>query len=287
LALGTAQFGLDYGVANKGGQIEPDMAAAIISRAWAVGMDTVDTAIGYGQSEQRLGEIGVHSWRIVSKLPEYPRDCPNIIEWVNSSVEGSLARLGVGRLHGLLLHRPQQLLGHGGHELYRAMVRIKDSGKVGKIGISIYSPDELDMIWPHFQFDLVQSPFNVFDRRLATTGWLQKLNREGVEVHVRSVFLQGLLLAGNDGVPVGFQRWSSLWAAWHSWLRDVSCSPIQAALGHVLAFPEISRVIVGVDSLEQLDEILRGASLRQGVAPQVLMSEDLDLINPTRWSAFL
>jgi aryl-alcohol dehydrogenase-like predicted oxidoreductase len=167
------------------------------------------------------------------------------------------------------------------------MTRLKDTGKVSKIGISIYSPDELEIIWPHFPFDLVQSPFNVFDRRLATSGWLKRLHQEGVEIHVRSVFLQGLLLAESDGLPVGFKRWTSLWAAWHAWLRDVSCSPLPAALGHVLSFPEISRVIVGVDSLGQLEGILRYASARQGVAPQVLMSDDLDLIDPTRWSALL
>lgn len=287
LALGTAQFGFAYGIANAGGQIDRDEARAIISRAWAAGIDTMDTAIAYGQSEQRLGEVGVHAWHVVSKLPALPNDCTDISSWVNASVEGSLARLKVGRLRGLLLHRPQQLLGPQGKALHHALVQLKDSGKVEKIGISIYGPDELDELWPHYQFDLVQGPFNVFDRRLAVSGWLPRLHGEGVEIHVRSVFLQGLLLATPGTPPVGFDRWAPLWSAWQTWLRDAGLTPLQASLGHALSFPEISRVIVGVDSLRQLNEILHAASLGALSAPDFLASDDPDLLNPARWPTFL
>lgn len=287
LALGAAQFGLAYGIANVGGQIDVETGKLIIKSAWAAGIDTIDTAITYGQSEQRLGDAGVQAWRIVSKLPAVPQGCTDVSAWVNSNVDASLARLRVTRLTGLLLHRPQQLLGPHGEALYRSLLQLKESEKVEKIGVSIYAPEELDDIWPLYQFDLVQSPFNVFDRRLAVSGWLQRLHAHGAEVHVRSAFLQGLLLSPRGGLPDGFRRWSSLWTSWYSWLEGVGITPLQAALGHVLSFPQVDRIVVGVDSLQQLNEILKYSSGTGMLAPAALATNDPDLINPARWPEFV
>src|SRR5437764_1305987 len=106
LALGTVQFGLKYGVANVRGQIDREAAAAILARARSAGMDTLDTAIAYGSSEERLGEMGVASWKVVSKLPPADEPCPDPSQWVREMVQASLRRLNVARLDGLLLHRP-------------------------------------------------------------------------------------------------------------------------------------------------------------------------------------
>src|SRR5713226_3988847 len=160
LALGTAQFGLPYGVANQVGQVvSRDEAEAMLNFAWAAGLDTLDTAIAYGESEQRLGEIGVNQWKVVSKLPAPPEGCADVAGWVQKSVEGSLERLKIGRLRGLLLHHPEQLQGRQGDELYRALGAVKDQGLVEKIGASLYRPDELVALWNRFELDLVQIPF--------------------------------------------------------------------------------------------------------------------------------
>jgi len=244
----------------------------------------LDTAIAYGESEQRLGEIGIGQWRVISKLPAMPEEYTDVAAWVQESVLGSLARLKVPKLHGLLLHRSEQLLGSQGKVLYRALIALKDEGKVEKIGVSIYDPDELDALWPHFQFDLVQAPFNIIDRRFATSGWLARLYQTGAEVHIRSVFLQGLLLMGQTSRPASFSRWQSLWEQWSRWLNDQSMTPVQACLGFAMLQPEISRVVIGVDSLKQLQEILASVAAPGVMPPATLMSEDLNLINPSRWS---
>lgn len=287
LALGTAQFGLAYGIANIEGQVTGDAAGKILARAREAGMNTIDTAIAYGQSEQRLGEAGVEGWQIVSKLPAVPDGCADIQAWVTANVDASLGRLKVPHLRGLLLHRPGQLLEPIGRQLYQALLRLKDTGKVKKIGISIYEPSELDELCALYVFDLVQAPFNVFDRRLATSGWLHRLHTEGVEIHVRSAFLQGLLLSTTGKSPVGFERWEPLWSSWRTWITGAGLNPLRAALGHVLSYPEINRVVVGVDSLGQLNEILACAQSPQQRAPETLATTDPDLLNPARWPAFL
>ena len=283
LILGTVQFGLLYGIANQVGRVSRDEVTEIFGHAWAAGVDTLDTAIGYGDSEAILGGIGVDQWQVITKLPEIPVTCVDVASWVQDSVADSLDRLRVPRLRGLLLHRPQQLLGHHGDELYRALVVVRDQGKVEKLGVSVYGADELDVIWPSYQFDLVQAPFNILDRRLVSSGWLNRLHQDGTEVHVRSVFLQGLLLMDAVNRPVKFNLWQSLWDDWHRWLTDHALTPLQACLSFATSQPEINRVVVGVDSFEQLQEILACAENPGTVPPESLMSDDLDLINPSHW----
>ena len=285
LALGTVQFGLPYGVANMTGQVDTATAMAIVGRAQSAGMDTIDTAIAYGESENCLGEVGVHDWRIITKLPEIPDICPDVVAWVKDQVQCSLSRLKVTCLSGLLLHRPNQLLGPKGKQLWAALQCLKKGGIVEKIGFSIYDPDELNTLWPVYQPDLVQAPYNVLDRRLTASGWLQRLNEAGVEVHVRSVFLQGLLLMRENERPKMFDRWSTVWTAWEAWLCEPRVTALHACLGFAMANPQISRVIVGVDNLSQLEEILSSANAKTTEYPQELGINDLDLINPAYWDS--
>jgi Aldo/keto reductase family. len=105
--------------------------------------------------------------------------------------------------------------------------------------VSIYNPEELDTLVDKFQVDIVQAPFNILDRRLQTTGWLSRLYEEKVEVHVRSIFLQGLLLMDQGMRPQMFTRWQPLWDQWDNWLREESLTPLEACLGFALSHPEV------------------------------------------------
>ena len=283
LALGTAQFGLNYGIANQAGQVLVRDVATILDCAAAAGLDTLDTAIAYGDSEDRLGQIGVNQWQIVSKLPQLPDRSLDVSAWVRASVMGSLERLKVSCLGGLLLHHPADLLGSQGDALYAAMAELKSLGVVKKIGISIYQPDELDTLLEHMAFDVIQAPFNILDRRLIDSGWLGRLRDLGVELHVRSVFMQGLLLMPSALRPAKFQRWQPLWDEWERWLSVHQLTPLEACLRYALSFNEIRRVIVGVDTPGQLKEIMTAAS---GNLPPVsvgLRSTDVALLNPSNW----
>lgn len=283
LALGTAQFGLNYGIANQAGQVLVNDAATILDCAAAAGLDTLDTAVAYGDSEERLGQIGVNQWQIVSKLPQLPDRSLDVSAWVRASVMGSLERLKVSCLGGLLLHHPADLLGSQGDALYAAMVELKSLGVVKKIGISIYQPDELDTLLEHMAFDVVQAPFNILDRRLIDSGWLGRLRDLGVELHVRSVFMQGLLLMPGALRPAKFQRWQALWDEWERWLSVHQLTPLEACLRYALSFNEIRRVIVGVDTPGQLKEIMTAASGNLPPVPASLRSTDVAFLNPSNW----
>lgn len=284
LALGTVQFGLPYGIANQTGQVSRSEARAMLQLAADSGIDMLDTAIAYGESETCLGEVGIQAFKVVTKLPAIPDGCNDVSDWVRGQVADSLGRLGVHQLYALLLHRPEQLLGFCGKTLYQAMQKLKADGLVKKLGVSIYDPRELELIVPRFHLDLVQAPFNLVDRRLYTTGWLDRLEDQDIEIHVRSVFLQGLLLMPPAAIPGKFAMWSDLWDRWHQWLSKHSVSATQACLAFPLSFPRIDRIIVGAESKSQLEQIIIAAnSALLEHLPDLQCDADA-LINPSRWS---
>lgn len=285
LALGTAQFGLSYGVANQNGQVDLEAGRKIVRMAAARGIDTIDTAIAYGESEQRLGDIGVNNFKVITKLPAIPLDCGDISAWVFQNATASLNRMGLSKLDGVLLHQPSQLLEKRGQEIYDALTQVKSAGLVNKIGVSIYSPLELDSIIQTFDIDIVQAPLNLIDRRLVTSGWLRQLHERCIEVHIRSVFLQGLLLMKRGQIPVKFERWSTIWNTWHNSLAHHNLSALTACLQYPLSLPEVNRVIVGVDNAAQLLELVDSYQIN---VPQYVWKsiacDDEELINPSKWN---
>lgn len=283
LALGTVQFGLSYGIANQAGQVTRPEVRKMLQLAAANGIDMLDTAIAYGESETCMGAVGTQGFKLITKLPALPDDCADVSAWVLQQVAASLTRLGVNAVYGLLLHRSEQLLGPHGATLYQALQELKDNGHVQKLGVSIYSPNELEALTPQYRFDLVQAPFNLVDRRLHTTGWLQRLKQEGVEIHTRSAFLQGLLLMPQAAIPTQFASWNELWRRWHQWLEDHDVSAVQACLAYPLSFPEIDRVIVGADSASQLAQNISAANRALQVNLPELQCEEESLINPANW----
>ena len=284
LAFGTAQLGLRYGIANKDGKVSPATAKNMLELLTVNSVDMIDTAMAYGNSEVCLGKIGVENFKVVTKLPVVPDNCSNIRDWVKAQVDASLNRLGVKRLYGLLLHEPNQLLVDCGKILYQSLEELKELGKVQKIGVSVYNPEELEVLIPKYKFDLIQVPFNLIDRRLYKTGWLQRLKYLGIEIHSRSAFLQGLLLMSRESIPAKFMRWSYLWDKWQNWLRYNQISSVQACLAYPLFFSEIDRVVVGADNVKQLEQIINLSAENKLIDFPGLCCDADELINPGRWS---
>lgn len=284
LALGTVQFGLSYGVANTSGQVSGEVAAAVLQRAQQADIDTLDTAIAYGDSESVLGRLDVKAWKTVTKLPAVPDGCSDVTQWVKAQAQGSLTRMGLNSLHGLLLHRPDQLLDGKGAELYAALQSLKYEGLVSKIGVSVYGPQELDALHGQYTFDLVQAPLSILDRSLLDSGWAQRLKDNGVEVHTRSAFLQGLLLMSKENRLAKFERWADIWTEWDRWLTETGLTPLQACLQFTNTLDCIDRVVVGVDNLAQLDQIIEAAEGALRSLPQFKSLQDERLISPATWN---
>ena len=284
LVIGTAQFGMQYGIANRNGQLQKSNIVQILSEATKMGINTLDTAIEYGNSEQILGEIGVAGWHVITKLPTISKATSSINNWVKESVDSCLKRLKINCLYGLLLHRPVDLLGKHGETLYDEIMSLKRQGYIKKVGVSVYNPEEIDILVARFEFDLVQVPLNVFDRRFLTSGWLRRLKLSGVEVHIRSIFFQGLLLLPKSERGEKFKRWDFLFNRWDEWVLDNRLTRLQACLGFVMPNMDVDKVVVGMDSCKHLRQILSSNVYEIPAPPEHLLSEDLQLLNPSNWS---
>lgn len=280
--LGTAQFGMSYGISNRLGQVSLEEVSGILKYASQCGIDILDTAVAYGNSEGVLGQVGTDGFDIVTKIPSIS-EIEDINKYVEETVNDSLIRLKKRKLYAILLHRPLELLSEKGQALYSALLTLQQKGIVNKLGISIYEPSDLDKLYSHFPFQIVQAPYNLFDQRMSDSGWFEKLNNDSVEIHTRSVFLQGLLLMNKDERPEGFLQWSENFKLLQEYAEIAESTKLQVALNFVLQNKFISKVLVGVESRHQLQQIVNGVKDIRLQPPGQIKSNDPELINPANW----
>ena len=287
LALGTVNFGMDYGIANTAGQVDGAEVLGILRAAQHAGIKTLDTAIRYGDSEKILGLSGVEEFQVVTKIPRVIGSGATFTKRVEDQIQQSLTLLGCRKLYAVMLHAPDQLSETDGPELMQALVHIRELGLAEKIGISIYHTKSLDALWSWFKPDIVQAPFNIFDQRLLTTGWASVLHEAGTEIHVRSTFLQGLLLMPVTQLPKCFSPWAELFAHWFAWQIGSRSSALELAVQFNLSQPWADKIVVGVETAQQLTDLVAAARGELPEIPRELRHgvTDEGLINPSKWTA--
>ena len=284
LALGSANFGLQYGVANKSGKILESELANILLFAHKARIEVIDTAQAYGDSESRIGSLcNDTQFNFVTKIggefKNQTRD-HDIIKCVKESC----SRLNQSRLYAVMLHRPEVLLSSQGIEIVRKLQMLKEQGIVSKVGVSIYSPEILTAISEVIKLDIIQVPFNVFDQQILLSGWSDKLKVAGVEIHTRSVFLQGLLLMQRSSLPEYFIKyWPANFEAWYGFLNSKGADALKVALKFALQQDWIDKIVVGVDSVSQLQALIEIQNSSERIDFPMLGCKDPNLINPSKW----
>ena len=204
-------------------------------------------------------------------------------DFINNKINFSLNLLGQKKIYGLLIHNPDVLLGKSGNEIYDQLMILKKQGKISKIGISIYSPNILEELLNKFNLDIVQSPLNIFDQRLITSGWTKILSQMKIEIQVRSIFLQGLLLNQDDVLINKFKEFKSNFDQIKNFVKNKNISVMELCLSYIFMHKEIDKVIVGIDSLLQLNQILNSLSANLDEEINFLSSNDENLIDPRNW----
>lgn len=285
LGLGTVQWGVAYGISNQVGKTAPNEVSAILLAAQKAGVKVLDTASLYGEAESVLGANRLEAFKIVTKTKRYATRIieDQHVDQMFDTFSRSLEKLAVDKVYGLLVHHAQDILVDGGERLVAGMERLKEQGKVSKIGVSIYDGEQLDGILRRFTPDLVQLPLNVFDQRLIHSGWLQRLHDKGVEIHVRSVFLQGLLLMPLEDIPTYYEPIRPLLTRWHAAVREQGMSLVQAALAFVRDLSEVDHVLVGVESVSQFQVCLQDFSNPASFDAAGLACDDPAFVNPVFW----
>lgn len=254
-----------------------------------VGVELIDTAAAYGESESVLGRSlpAGHSFRIVTKtIPLRPRkNGAKDAERIEQGFRASLGNLGQRRVYALLVHHAEDLLAPDGARLVEVLRKLKAEGLTEKIGVSVYDQRQIEAIQSRHSVDVVQAPVNVLDQRLLASGTLTRLREQGVEVHARSVFLQGLLLMDPDRLGAHFQPAVPTLRRFHEFAREKGMTPLQAALAFVADLKDIDYAVIGVTRHEELQEIAAAfrpqPDLRDSLASFALQDESV--LNPARW----
>jgi aryl-alcohol dehydrogenase-like predicted oxidoreductase len=287
LGLGSAQFGLDYGIANTRGRTSADEVADILDGAERSGITIVDTAPSYGVAEEVLGAACVAGrFDIVTKTPVFGgAPDSNGADELERSLLRSLERLHVPSVRGLLVHNASDALSPSGSRLMERARQLQSQALVGKVGVSVYTSQQALDALSRFAIDIIQVPLSVYDQRILRDGTLDMLRCAGVEVHARSVFLQGLLLMDVENLPERFERLRLRHAVYLRTLRGLGCSPVHAALSFVAALRQVDTVVCGVDSVAQLHNLVASLEppLTEGFEPFAI--DDPEIVDPSKWTA--
>ena len=287
LALGTAQFGMSYGISNKYGQTTQDQIIKILKLAQKNDIRVLDTAALYGNSENMLGGVlDDFDWKVVLKTPHFNDEIviEKKLELLNKYFFKSLQYLGRNKAYGLLIHDCNDLFNSDGEQLFGEMKKLRSLGLVKKIGVSVYTGDQIDQLLNNFDIDIIQLPVNIFDQRLVNSRRLEKLKQYGFEIHARSVFLQGLLLMPTKSIPPYFSPIKNYIKKFSDMANELSISKLELALGYVLGINEINKVIVGVNTAKQFEQII-GASISEipFVEFNSLSIDDPIFVDPSCW----
>ena len=292
LCLGTAQFGLAYGVTNNLGKVSIHEAREIVEDAAMAGFGWVDTAQGYGDSESVLGEVGAarHGLQIIDKI-DIGKQRTFISEDVEAweiSLQKSLKALRCNKLDTLLLHRSDCLKWERADLLKEWLADVRNRGTARRIGVSIYDTDELIGLDREF-LDVIQLPASIYDQRALRHPLVLELSESGTAIHCRSVLLQGLVIS-----PI---------EAWPSWVCDQSQqrhrqleeyassreqSLIEVALGFIKSQSIVEAAVIGVCNATQLKEVIDTWSCARCEVSNYWdrwASNDIALIDPRRWKA--
>lgn len=284
LALGTVQWGLAYGVGNFSGCPSMEELEQMLSHARGEGVSLIDTARTYGDAESRIGKLKTEGVRIVTKMPPLPNiEGQGLGEFLRDTFSESLRNLNATRVHGYLVHRSTDIVCSHGRVVRTFLENLRSTGKAAKVGVSIYERKEIQEVLQYFQPDIVQLPLNVLDQRLLHDGTLAELKAAGIEVHVRSAFLQGLLLLDIDRIPAHLEPMRSILTKWHAKASEQGMTPLEASLSFVREQPAVDSVIVGAESLAQIREITTAFRTPCSVDVSDLACQDPKWVDPRRW----
>lgn len=288
LVIGAAQFGMPYGATNTRGQVPLREVAAILHRAHEAGIRLVDTAAGYGTSEAVLGDMlpDFPAIDVVTKLPAFPGSviAEADIREMHDTVLRSLDLLHRSKLCGLLVHHSGDLSKPGGEHVVELLDRLKQDGIAERVGVSVYDIEDIDTILKSFRPDIVQMPINLFDQRFVQSGHVERLHKAGIEVHARSIFLQGILLKEASRLPRYFGPFAVQFADYSNFLNEHGITRLAACLSFIMEQSGADRVLIGVTSIDELDQILMALS-QSVVLPAMsrLASNEPALVDPRQW----
>jgi aryl-alcohol dehydrogenase-like predicted oxidoreductase len=283
LSLGTAILKDDYGVSRKSQNLTDLDKKEFLRSAHELGILHFDTAPGYGNAEKTIGEAfeDKNGISITSKVSRSSCDSFSVLV---ESVNSSLSRLNAVSLDSLLLHDVSVLRGESGVQTYRWLIQVKEMGLTKRIGVSVYSEDELLWVKEQFpEFMSFQLPESIMNRRSINSQELLRLHEVGNRLEVRSIFLQGLLLLDINALPKFFLPVRHLFLEFWNSLAVNEISALEACITYSKSIPWASGIVVGAEDIGQLLEIVGFFASERTLNFSSLPVLPQDFLDPRMW----
>ena len=281
LILGTANFDLNYGLKNRFKKLKKKEIKKIIYYSKKKNINYIDTAQSYKNTEKILGRENINQFKIITKFTSF--DKSNVKKSVKEKYLTSINNLKTNTLHTVLFHNPQDLLKKKGAEIFNEIMLLKKKGCIKKIGVSVYTKKELREILKQYKIDVVQIPLNIFNQSFLTKNFILEMKKKNIEIHARSIFLQGLLLLKKKKIPKSFLRYSYIFEKWNTWLKKNKINNLNACLNFIDNQKNIKKFVVGVDSLKQLAEIVNFKKSKKIFNFTELNTKLTSVNNPAKW----
>lgn len=249
IGIGTAQFGMDYGISNYDGKTPFAETEKILLYAANNKIEVLDTAAEYGDSEDTIGKIvsdNKYNFNIITKVSKEAN--------IDNDVENSLKKLRLESIYGVLIHNTSVLFDSRRKDIYKKLLSKKHSGAIQKIGVSVYTPEETMAILKNFDIDIIQIPSSICDQRFVRSGVIDILKNNNIEIHVRSIFLQGLYFLYPSRMPGGFEDIKKKLIELDNISFDSGVSKTKLIVEYAKSL-HVDRIIVGVNNVRQLKEI--------------------------------
>jgi aryl-alcohol dehydrogenase-like predicted oxidoreductase len=249
IVLGTVQFGIDYGISNESGIVQNSEVSSILDLAKLRGINQLDTATSYGVAEKVLGTyVGIKEFDIITKISKLPE--ASRLNHGKYCIEQSLELLNIDKLYGVMTHDEQDLL--ESNNIIEEMNLYKNRGLIEKIGGSFYTVDALLDAVRRFDIDIVQIPISLFDQTFADKKILNELKSRNIEIHARSLFLQGLAFMSLDEVPSYFNKVKNKFVSYQKILNENNLSPLDLCFHYIKSLSQVDGYVIGAINSDQL-----------------------------------
>ena len=262
MSLGTVQLGMNYGIANQEGKPDLEKSLSILRAAMDAGVSALDTARNYGDSEEVLGaffranpganEIFFITTKLSTGLPEGSPEA-DVEKAVMQSVELSLRNLGLSKVDCILLHNAADMKAHG-QIMAQTMRRIVDEGLCGMAGVSVYHPEEAELLLQYDIYRAIQLPMNVFDLRFQKSGVMERLQQSDIHIFVRSVFFQGLIFLDPENISGNLKFMAPYLRQLRQLSEKAGMTIAQFAVTFLSGLPGMASLVLGADNPGQVKE---------------------------------
>ena len=283
IIIGSANVNNSYGL--KKNKILGSDFKKLLNYASRKKLKIIDTSPNYANAEKVIGSIK-KNFKIITKIPKIPNTIKNhnIEDWILKIVNNSQKNLRSKKIYGILIQDAQTLLTYRAEKIYNTIKKLQTSGVIKNIGISIYDFKILAPIIKKFKIDFIQVPFNILDQRLLHNKLILKIKKKGIKIHVRSIFLQGLLIEKDIKLPKKkLKKLKLLLSKWYDWAKKNNINPFHACLEFILNNKNIDKFVIGFNGLNHLKQVVNYKKRNINFQNFRIKTKESNLLDPRKW----